>query len=74
MEKHWKFLHHIKIAYNLMVCHGRDPRSLFSFEKRTGIALIQKRIKWWQSYAIKEMVHHRNLMVLNQNSDRIEFI
>ena len=27
MEKHWKFLLHTKIAYDLRVCHDLDPRS-----------------------------------------------
>lgn len=27
MEKHWKFLLHIKIAYDLRVCHNLVPRS-----------------------------------------------
>lgn len=32
MEKHWKFLHHIKIAYNLMVCYNLDPRSFVQIQ------------------------------------------
>uniref|UniRef100_K1Q234 Uncharacterized protein n=1 Tax=Magallana gigas TaxID=29159 RepID=K1Q234_MAGGI len=28
MDKYWKFLIHIKIAYNLRVCHDLDPRSI----------------------------------------------
>eukprot|EP00105_Crassostrea_gigas_P038152 XP_019922300.1 PREDICTED: CD109 antigen-like [Crassostrea gigas] len=28
MDKYWKFLIHIKIAYNLSMCHDIDPRSI----------------------------------------------
>lgn len=32
MEKHWTFLLHIKIAYDLRVCHDFDPRSFWQVQ------------------------------------------